>query len=454
MILIIDDDIAVCASLNLLLKQAGFEVHAIQQPDEALQWLRLNTPQLILMDMNFSIETNGREGLELLQKVRVFHAEVPVILITGWGTINLAVEGIKSGASDFVTKPWDNDALLESVRTNIQMADLSTEPLTSSRKELEKLYDLSGIIGEHEELLELLSMTGRIASSEATVLISGESGTGKELIAEAIHRNSKRRDKAFVKVNLGGISESLFESELFGHKKGAFTDASSDRKGRFEMAEGGTIFLDEIGELSSAMQVKLLRVLQEHTYEILGDSKTRKADVRVVCATNRDLAKMVREESFREDLYYRINLIQLYSPSLRERVTDIPVLANHFVLQTCLANKLPVLKLTKEACSFIKKYPFPGNIRELKNLMERAALMIQGLEITEADVQKYLDRAPSQNGMKTAAGLTTLDELEKNAIVNAMEVYKGNVSRVARNLGLSRGALYRRFEKYNIPYEH
>ncbi len=454
MILVIDDDIAVCTSLNLLLKQAGFEAHTNQEPEEALQWLRTNTPQLILMDMNFSIETSGQEGLELLQKVRIFHPEVPIILITGWGTIALAVEGIKCGASDFITKPWDNATLLEAVQTNIQLAGISDDQISSSRKELDKLYDMSGIIGEHEELLEVLNMAGRIASSEATVLISGESGTGKELIAEAIHRNSRRKDKAFVKVNLGGISESLFESEMFGHKKGAFTDAISDRKGRFEMAQGGTIFLDEIGELSAAMQVKLLRVLQEHTYEVLGDSKSRKADVRVVCATNRDLIQMVQDGTFREDLYYRINLIHIYNPALRERVTDIPVLASYFVKQTYLKNKLPEVKLSKEACSFIKKYPFPGNIRELKNLIERSVLMTSKNEISEDDIQKFLDRSPSINGAKSSAGLATLDEIEKEAIVKAMEIYKGNVSRVARTLGLSRGAMYRRFDKYNIPYEH
>ncbi len=450
-ILIIDDDIAVCTSLKLLLKQAKYEAHACYQPGEALQWLRQNSPELILMDMNYSIETSGREGLELLQKVRIFHPLVPVILITGWASIALAVEGIKNGASDFVSKPWDNDGLLQSIKSNIQWAKINMESVSNNRKELNQQFDLGEIIGEHESLLEVLSISGRVASSEATVLITGESGTGKELIAEVIHNNSKRKSKEFIKVNLGGISESLFESEMFGHKKGSFTDAIADRKGRFQMAEGGTIFLDEIAELSLASQVKLLRVLQERTYEVLGESSVRKANVRVICATNKNLSEMVQQGSFREDLYYRINLIHIHNPSLRQRVTDIPLLAKYFVSLTCNENELNEPKLTKEALSFLKLQNFSGNIRELKNLMERCVLMRNKSELEQADIEKYLDKLEP---LSSAGGLKTLNQIEKEAIIKAMEVYSGNVSRVARSLGLSRGALYRRFEKHDIPYEH
>ncbi len=453
-ILIIDDDIAVCTSLALLLKQAGFKAHTTNTPDEALLWLRQNTPSLILMDMNYSIETSGREGLELLQKVRIFHPDVPVILITGWASISLAVEGIKRGASDFVSKPWDNDALLQSIKSNIQWADINSDNRSSTRKELDKIFDLSGILGEHESLMEVLSIAGRIAQSQATVLITGESGTGKELIAEAIHKNSKRKNKPFVKVNLGGISESLFESEMFGHKKGAFTDAVTDRTGRFQLAAGGTIFLDEIAELSLNSQVKLLRVLQEHTFEVLGESKPVKADVRVICATNKNLIEMVNEGTFREDLYYRINLIHIHNPALRQRVTDIPLLANSFIKQTCSNNQLPEISLSPGAVSFLKKQLFPGNIRELKNLMERTVLMVNKIQIDESDLQKYVDEKPAGLNVTDKDGLSTLDEIEKDAITKAMNVYNGNVSRVARALGLSRGALYRRFEKHKIPYEH
>lgn len=453
-ILVIDDDIAVCTSLQLLLKQAGFEVHITRTPEAALAWLRENAPSLIVMDMNYSLETSGREGLELLQKVRIFHPLLPVILITGWASIALAVEGIKKGATDFISKPWDNDKLLESIKSNLRWAEINLDNTSASRKELDKQYSLNGIVGEHPAFMEVLSVSGRIAASEATVLITGESGTGKELVAEAIHQNSKRKNKPFVKVNLGGISESLFESEMFGHKKGAFTDAISERMGRFKMAEGGTIFLDEIGELSLSGQVKLLRVLQEHTYEVLGDSQPHKADVRVICATNRNLARMVKEGTFREDLYYRINLIHIYIPALRQRVTDIPLLAKHFISQTCYENQLPASNLSKEAVSFIKQQLFPGNIRELKNLMERSVLMSPGPLIEKEALIRYMEPELPGHYNTNAAGLATLEEIEKQSILQAMDVYKGNVTRVARSLGLSRGALYRRFEKHHIPYEH
>lgn len=453
-LLIIDDDLAVCTSLKLLFKQAKYEVHTRNNPDDALNWLRKNIPHLVLMDMNYSIETNGEEGIELLQKARIFHPKVPVILITGWGSIALAVEGIKKGASDFVSKPWDNKSLLQMVKSNIQWAEINNDIKISSRRDLDKIYDLSGIIGEHKALTEVLSIAGRIASTEATVLISGESGTGKEYIAEAIHRNSKRKDKALIKVNLGGISESLFESEMFGHKKGAFTDAVNDRKGRFQMAEGGSIFLDEIAELSLPSQVKLLRVLQEHTYEILGDSKTIKADVRVICASNKNLSEMVKKGLFREDLYYRINLIHIHNPSLRERITDIPLLAQHFILLCCHENKISELSISKEAIQYLKTQSFSGNIRELKNLMERVVLMSSENTIEKEDIVKYIDTSLTTSTLETKDGLHTLDEIEKDAIIKTMNIYNGNVSRIARALGLSRGALYRRFEKHNIPYEH
>lgn len=454
MVLIIDDDKAVCASLSLLLKQAGYEVTTAVSPDEALLWLRHNTASLILMDMNYSLETSGREGIELLQKAKIFHPETPVILITGWGSIPLAVEGMRFGASDFITKPWDNNQLLKAVETNIQWADINTKEETSTRAALDKKYNFGDIIGADERFMEVLSIAGRIASTEATVLITGESGTGKELIAEAIHSNSNRSNKPFIKVNLGGMPESLFESEMFGHKRGAFTDAHTDRKGRFEMACDGTIFLDEIGELSLVSQVKLLRVLQEGTYEVLGDSKPRKTNVRVICATNKDLVKMVDEGSFREDLYYRINLIHIHNPELRSRRNDIPVLAKHFATETAIKNRLEPPVLDKEALEYLIGLPFPGNIRQLKNLMERVVLMVIGNTITKEDIILHNDKEQVNGLAGLQDGLVSLDEMEKKSILKALEVHHGNLSRVARVLGMSRGTLYRRLEKYGIDHEH
>jgi len=284
------------------------------------------------------------------------------------------------------------------------------------------------------------------------VLITGESGTGKELVAEAIHKNSHRAGKAFVKVNLGGISTSLFESEMFGHKKGAFTDAREDRAGRFAMADGGTIFLDEIGELPLSAQVKLLRVLQEHSYEVLGDSRSRKTDLRVICATNRNLPELIREGKFREDLYYRINLINLTVPSLRERPNDIPLLAKSFVKEVCRSNKIPEQFFEHAALENLKSYAFPGNVRELKNLSERLALLnAGGATISGEETADQLQKNNPQSKQNNAGGLQTLDEMERQAILETLEFFNGNVSRASRSLGLSRGALYRRIEKHGIP---
>ena len=305
MILIIDDDSAVRSSLSFMLKRAGYEAQTVSGPREAMEVVRSVAPDLILMDMNFTLSTTGEEGLTLLRQVKIFRPETPVILMTAWGSIQLAVQGMQAGAFDFITKPWNNAALLQRIETALELAGSPKE----TTQEQNDAFDRRHIIGRSQGLTEVLNTIARIAKTNASVLITGESGTGKELIAEAIHINSQRAKQPFVKVNLGGISQSLFESEMFGHKKGAFTDASSDRIGRFEMANKGTIFLDEIGDLDPSCQVKLLRVLQDQTFEVLGDSRPRKTDIRVVSATNADLRKMVGERTFREDLFYRINLI-------------------------------------------------------------------------------------------------------------------------------------------------
>lgn len=362
MILICDDDATIRTTLTLVLKRAGYEVATASDPQETIDFVRRNSPELILMDMNYSNTTTGEEGLELLAKVRVFHPDVPVILITAWGSIHLAVQGIRAGAFDFITKPWNNLALLNTIQTAIQI-HRKTQPESAKTFHV---FRNDKIIGQSSLLLQVLNTVARIASTNAPVLITGESGTGKELIAEAIHENSNRKKYPFVKVNLGGISQSLFESEMFGHKKGAFTDAHHDRTGRFELADKGTIFLDEIGELDPVCQVKLLRVLQDQTFEALGESKPRQTDTRVISATNKNLAKMVTNGTFREDLFYRINLITIRMPALRERIDDIPLLVDYFAKRLAELNKLPEVTITSEAIAFLQKLPYPGNIRELK----------------------------------------------------------------------------------------
>lgn len=448
MILVVDDDKSIRLSLKLILERNEFEVVLAEEPSAAIQVIRDNPAvELVLMDMNYNTyrtsSNDGEEGLTLLKQIKVFRPDVPCILMTAWGTIDLTVRGMRAGAFDFITKPWDNGVLLE----RIQTARTLKGRVSSSD---DKKGDGSGtIIGS--SLAGILSTISRVAPTNAPVLITGESGTGKELIAEAIHRQSKRANGPFVKVNLGGISSTLFESEMFGHKKGSFTDAKADRIGRFELAKGGTIFLDEIGELSLASQVKLLRVLQDQTYEVLGDSHTRRTDVRVVCATNADLQAMVKEHTFREDLFYRINLINLRLPPLRERREDIPLLVEHFLREACLVNNVPVVTASYEAIAYLQTLPFPGNIRELKNLVERALLMHdpKGDKLTAADFAPHLTPAavPSASPEGSPA---TLDDLERNAIAASIQKHSGNLSLVAKELGISRGALYRKIEKHGL----
>lgn len=447
MILIIDDDNAVRSSLQFMLKRAGYQTQAVPSPREAIEVVRAEAPDLILMDMNFTLSTTGEEGLVLLKQVKIFRPDVPVILMTAWGSIQLAVQGMQAGAFDFITKPWNNAALLQRIETALQLT-----AATPTKEQESMTLERSHIIGKSKGLMDVLSTVARIAPTNASVLITGESGTGKELIAEAIHQNSRRRAHPFVKVNLGGISQSLFESEMFGHKKGAFTDAVTDRIGRFELADKGTIFLDEIGDLDLSCQVKLLRVLQDQTFEVLGDSRPRKVDVRVVSATNADLRQMVAEHTFREDLFYRINLITIHLPALRERREDIPLLARHFADRQAAQNGLPHTDFSADALQFLSRLPYPGNIRELKNLVERTILVCGKniLDASDFDAQ-YLrhDEKEAENKELPLAGMT-LDEIERRTILQALELYKGNLSQAALSLGISRAALYRRLEKYNI----
>ena len=441
MILVVDDDKNIRLSLKLILERNGYEVALAGGLKEAVQIVR-STPavELVLMDMNYTRATDGFEGLTLLKQIKVFRPEMLCILMTAWGSIELAVQGMRAGAFDFITKPWDNGVLLDRIETAIKINNASpaVQPIQGSP-----------IVGT--SLSGILATVARIAPTNAPILITGESGTGKELIAEAIHRQSQRANGPFVKVNLGGISTSLFESEMFGHKMGSFTDAKTDRIGRFELAKGGTIFLDEIGELSLASQVKLLRVLQDQTYEVLGDSHTRRTDVRVVCATNADLQAMVEEHTFREDLFYRINLINLRLPPLRERREDIPLLVNHFLRMACEANHLPLVTISTEAIGCLQTLPFPGNIRELKNLVERAVLMHDPTStlLTAADFTPHLKPVPVPSGFPDGSP-ATLDDMERVAIAASIAKHDGNLSLVAKELGISRGALYRKIEKHGL----
>jgi DNA-binding NtrC family response regulator len=435
----------------MLLDRNGFANRYAESPDAALELLRQDKYDLIVMDMNFSLETSGAEGLQLLQNIKDLLPAIPVILITAWGSIELAVQGMKLGAVDFITKPWNNDHFIRSVNTAISLS-VNNKDKKLSRSQLEKIYDIEDIIGSDPKFLKALETFCRISDTDASILILGESGTGKELIAEAVHKNSCRKDQPFVKVNLGGISSSLFESEMFGHVKGAFTDARSNRIGRFEMADKGTIFLDEIGELDLSSQVKLLRVLQDQTFEVLGSSKSRSVDVRIISATNRDLNTMVSNGEFREDLFYRINLITVEIPPLRDRPNDIPLLAEHFLTRMRRIYKRPGLRITKQAMEWLKRLSFPGNIRELKNLVERVVLISQKDAIELENFTSEFKSGPQKSTSRSLpeVGSMTIDEVEKKMILKALEHYENNITKVARSLGLSRAALYRRLEKFDI----
>ena len=455
-ILIIDDDPAIRTSLNLLLKREGYAVFTAAGPSEALKYLPRIISGLVLMDMNYSRATSGEEGLALLKEIRRINTTAPVILMTAWASIQLAVEGMKLGANDFISKPWNNENLLKIISTNLLLTEKHRETEADiSRDELDRQYNFKKIIGRSPELLKILNTVGRVSQTDASVLILGESGTGKELIAEAIHMNSTRRGANFVKVNLGGIPSTLFETEMFGHKKGAFTDAINDRVGRFETANRGTIFLDEIGDLPLNNQVKLLRVLQEGSFEKIGATETQTTDVRLISATNRDLRQLVENGQFREDLFYRINLITITLPPLRERPEDISPLVRHFIDNLKMLYKRPDINVSIEALNWLKNLTWTGNIRELKNLVERVVLMSPIDAITIDDFRNQIQITPRKTGDSPLppVGSMTLDDMEKNMIIKALEFHNNNISKVAQTLGLSRAALYRRLEKYGLSDE-
>lgn len=446
MILIVDDDKAIRQSLALVLKRKGYETALAGNPDEALGMLRKHKFRLVIMDMNYSISTTGEEGIHLLRQTKIFQPDTPVILITAWGSIELAVEGMRFGAFDFITKPWNNHLLLQRIETALSLSSPATD---SDRNPAD--FDRCGFIGENPRVKELLKTVERIAPTDAPVLVLGENGTGKELIANAIHKNSRRKNAPFVMVNLGGISTSLFESEMFGHSKGAYTGAVSERKGRFELADKGTIFLDEIGDLTQDCQVKLLRVLQQHTFERLGESRTRKTDIRAICATNADLPAMVREHTFREDLFYRINLITLRIPPLRERRDDIPLLTRNFMESASRSHGIRCPEISHEALGYLSRLPYPGNVRQLKNMVERAVLMCAGGILEKCDFEADGNiQDVSATDLKGSLEGATLEDLEAAAIAEAVRKYDGNLSRVAAALGITRQSLYRKIEKHGI----
>jgi len=446
-ILIIDDDATVCSSLQLLLKRKGFQSSYIHHPSIALDTIKEKNPDLILLDMNFTIDTSGKQGMLLLKRIRELHPNISVILMTGWATVQLAVEGMKLGARDFIAKPWDNKDLLASI-DSIKALHHEIEPINKHQQDPQ---EQTTIIGESQKMAEIMSLVNKVAVTNASVLITGASGTGKELIAEAIHQNSLRKASPFVKVNLGGIPTELFESEMFGHKRGAFTGAENDREGRFSKANTGTIFLDEIGDLDMSCQVKLLRVLQEKTYEMLGSSEPLKTDVRVISATNKNLSQMAITGQFREDLFYRINLLHIHLPTLQERPSDIPHLIKFFINNVAMLYQTEQPYIDDETMHWLSIQEYKGNIRQLKNITERTYLL--NLEKKNLTKKDFLPSFNTSNLSIGRSNALNLQEKEIETINKALAMHNHVISATAKALGITRSSLYRRIEKYGIKHE-
>lgn len=449
-ILIVDDDIDVLETARMFLKQEFSHVQITTNPDDIPSLFKSADFDVILLDMNFKKGVNdGAEGFYWLDRILAMDPQAVVILITAYGEVDLAVRAMKKGAADFILKPWKNQKLLGTVLAALQLRQSKVE-VEKLKETQAKLSDDMGFrytdfIGTSPAIQRVHELIDRVAATDADVLILGENGTGKELVARAIHKKSTRGNHVFISVDLGAITETLFESELFGHVKGAFTDAKQDKAGRFEIASGGTIFLDEIGNLSLPLQSKLLTVLQNRKVQRVGSGKEITIDARLICATNMPLHEMVYEKKFRQDLLYRINTVEIRVPSLRERIEDIPLLAEHFLQQYGKKYKRPGMKIDKNVIAKMKKYSWPGNIRELQHAIERAVILNEGNTIQSADLLLSGAKPPEKNNAPM-----TMDEMEKNFIQQSLEANENNVSLTARTLGLTRTALYRRMKKHGL----
>jgi len=442
-----DDQQHILEAIELLLKPQGYKVDVVRSPELARDALMSAQYDAVLIDLNYTRDTtSGREGLDLLSEVVAQDRTLPVIVMTAWGNVELAVEAMRRGARDFIQKPWENERLLSILRTQVELhRALQEAERLAAENRLLNAQDRPEFIATAPSMTPILETMARIAPSDANVLITGEHGTGKEVMARTIHALSLRNSRPWVPVNTGGLAEGVFESELFGHVKGAFTDARTDRIGRFELADGGTIFLDEIGNVPVRQQAKLLRVIESGEMERVGSSRSKKVDVRMISATNSDLKAACDAGQFREDLLFRLNTVELHLPALRERREDIPPLAMHFLSQYASRYRRQVKGLEPTALQTLLQYAWPGNVRELQHTMERAVLMCHTEQIQAGDLGLGSQRGQAQNLEELS-----LEAVESILIRKALQRFQGNVSQAAEALGLSRGALYRRMEKYGL----
>jgi DNA-binding NtrC family response regulator len=447
-VLIADDQADVLEALRLLLKGEDCQVETARSPAGVLQSLQQGSFDLVLIDLNYARDTtSGQEGLDLLARLQAMDPGLPVVVMTAWGSVDLAVEAMRRGARDFVQKPWENARLLAILRTQIELARAlrRTQRLEAENLVLRDGEPADEFLASAPSMQPVLQLIARVGPSEANVLITGENGTGKSLVARALHARSDRAARALVTVNAGGLSEGVFESELFGHVKGAFTDAKSDRVGRFELADGGALFLDEIANISAPMQAKLLRVLETGEFEPVGSSRTKRVSARVISATNADLPSEVAAGRFRQDLLFRLNTVEIQVPPLRQRREDIPVLARHFLDRYARRYRKPMSGFEEAAVRALLDHPWPGNVRELDHAIERSVLMGDGALVRAAD----LGLRPSADGRASLEEMS-LEEVESFLIKKALQRFGGNVSQAATALGLSRSALYRRLQRYGL----
>jgi len=451
-ILAVDDNTDVLFALKLLLKNHFDLVHTEESPDSIPDLIKKHDFDVILLDMNFTKDAiSGKEGFYWLDKIMGLDQNAVVIFITAYGDVENAVMAIKKGAVDFVHKPWQNEKLIATISSAIKLRQSRKEVNQLKEKEtgFKALLDqpFSDFIGKSAEMEAVFSTIKKVAATDASILILGENGTGKELVARALHRNSNRSDEVFVSVDLGSITETLFESELFGHVKGAYTDARSDRPGRFEMASGGTLFLDEIGNLSMPLQAKLLTVLERREVIRLGSNKVRPIDIRLICATNMPIMEMIQEEKYREDLLYRINTVEITIPPLRDRLDDLPILTEYFIERYAKKYKKKVSKIGATTMRKLEQYHWPGNVRELQHAIERAIILSESDGLQPDDFQLSPSKTKSE-GLELES--YNLEEVEKNIVMKVLKKNNGNISFTAKELGLTRTSLYRRMEKYGL----